>query len=127
LVLREISQNVGAEPRTAREVIDQAIAENRAGEMFLYVLAGLFAAVGLSVLIWAVIHHEPVVAVAGAMASGFFWPAMNSARRTRKESIAIRLLEAPLSRADTAKEASEMLQRVFDQMYRDESPKDLDV
>jgi len=59
------------------------------------------------------------MAFIGTLASGLFWPAMNSARRTRKESVAIRLLEAPLSRADTAKEAAEMLQHLFHEIFRE--------
>jgi hypothetical protein len=45
---------------------------------------------------------------------------MTSARRTRKESLAIRLLEAPLSRADTAKDAAETLRRFFGQLLGDQ-------
>ena len=68
---------------------------------------------GLSVLLWGVIHGQTVSTIAGTVSSGFFWPAMRSARRTRRENIAIRLLEAPLARADTVKDAAEMLQRFF--------------
>ncbi len=100
-------------PRTAGEVIDKAIAENRVGEWLLYVLATLFAVVGLTVIVLAMVSRQPVVAVAGSIASIMFWPAVNSARQTRKEGIAIRLLEAPLSRADTAKDAADMLHRFF--------------
>lgn len=107
------------EPRTAREVIDQAIKENRVGQWLLYSFACVFVIVGLSVLVFGMIIREPIIALTGCISSGLFWPAMNSARRTRKESIAIRLLEAPLSRADTAKEASEMLHRLFDEIFRD--------
>jgi hypothetical protein len=105
--------------RTAQEVIDQAVRENRFGEFFLYALAGLFAAVGLSVLVWGMFHREALISVAGSVATALFWPAMTSARRTRKESLAIRLLESPLSRADTAKDAAEMLRKFFDELFRD--------
>lgn len=106
-------------PRTAGEVIDQAIAENKAGERLLYGFAIAFVAVGLSGLVWAITNRETVLAVIGLLTSALFWPAMSSVRRTRKESIAIRLLEAPLSRADTAKEAAEMLQRLFQEIFHD--------
>lgn len=99
--------------RTAREVIDQAVAENLFGERLLYGMAFAFAVAGLFVLVWAAIHRLPVIAVTGCVSSYLFWPAVNSARKTRKESVAIRLLEVPLSRADTAREAAEMLQRQF--------------
>jgi hypothetical protein len=102
--------------RTPREVIDQAIAENRFGERLLYGMAVAFAAIGLLVLVWAAVTREPVVAVAGSISSYLFWPAAKFARQTRKESIAIRLLEATLSRADTAAEAARMLGRLFDEL-----------
>lgn len=104
--------------RTAKEIIDEAISENRFGERLLYGFAIAFVSVGLSVLIWGAMTRAPMISLAGAISSGFFWPAMRSARQTRKESIAIRLLEAPLSRADTAREAAEMLHRLFDELFR---------
>jgi hypothetical protein len=105
--------------RTAGAVIDQAITENKTGERLLYGFAVAFVTVGLSGLVWAIVNREAVFAVIGMLTSALFWPAMSSVRRTRKESIAIRLLEAPLSRADTAKEAAEMLQNLFQEIFRD--------
>lgn len=102
--------------RTPREVVDQAIAENRFGERLLYGMAVAFAATGLLVLVWAAVTRAPVVAVAGSISSCLFWPAAKFARQTRKESIAIRLLEASLSRADTAADAARMLGRLFDDL-----------
>ena len=104
------------EPRPAKEVIDQAIVDNRFSEWLLYVFAVLFIVVGLLVLIWGAYKGEAMVAMAGTIASLLFLPAMTSARRTRKENIAIRLLEAPLSRADTAKEAAEMLHHLVNEI-----------
>jgi hypothetical protein len=105
--------------RTAGEVIDHAIAENKAGERLLYSLAVAFVTVGLSILIWAISQREAILAVVGVLTSSLFWPAMSSVRTTRRESVAIRLLEAPLSRADTAKEASEMLHHLFHEIFGD--------
>jgi hypothetical protein len=106
------------QPRTAREVIDAAIRENRFGEYLLYSFAVAFVATGLFALVWGVLHGSEINAIVGLLASALFWPAMSSARRTRKENIAIRLLEAPLARADTAKEAAETLRKVFDDLIR---------
>jgi hypothetical protein len=100
-------------PRTPRQVIDKAIEENRFGEWLLYSLATAFAVIGLVVLVWAALSRQPIVAIAGGISGSLFWPAIRSARQTRKESIAIRLLEAPLSRADTAEQAATMLHYVF--------------
>ncbi|MGB9454735.1 MAG: hypothetical protein WCB12_01745 [Bryobacteraceae bacterium] len=102
--------------RMPSEVIDAAIRENRAGEYVLYGLSVLFALVGVGTLIYGIVRGTPGTSLAGAIASGLFWPAMTEARKTRKESLAVRLLEAPLSRADTAKEAADMLREVFDSL-----------
>lgn len=109
-------------PRTAREVVDMAIAENRFSERLLYGFSCFFVGIGLSVLVGAMLNREPIIALAGAISSSLFWPAYTSARKIRKENIAIRLLEAPLSRADTAKDASIMLQGFFND-FMTESPK----
>jgi hypothetical protein len=105
--------------RTAQDVIDQAIKENRFGEFLLYLFATLFVGVGLSAVVYGMIHENAVTSVVGFASSTLFWPAMSSARRTRKENIAVRLLEAPLGRADTAKDAADMLHRLFDEIFRD--------
>ena len=107
--------------RTAKSVIDQAIKDNRKSEWLLYGFAILFVLVGVFILVWGILKTEPISAVVGLISSGLFWPAMSSARRTRKENIAIRLLEAPLSRADTAKEAAEMLHRLVNDILSDKS------
>jgi hypothetical protein len=107
------------ESRTAREVIDQAISENRFGERVLYLFALLFVGVGITAIIYGMIKELSVPSIVGLASSSFFWPAMAAARRTRKESIAIRLLEAPLGRADTAKQAADMLRLLFSEVFRD--------
>ena len=71
-------------------------------------------------LVWSALHTQPVTALAGSGCTALFWPAMQLARKTRKENIALRLLEAPLSRAPTAIAAAEMLQQLFLDMFRDE-------
>jgi hypothetical protein len=95
--------------RTAKEVIDQAIRENRFSEWLMYAFAIIFVVAGVSVLIFGAKNGEAVATISGAVASALFYPAMASARRIRKENIAIRLLEAPLSRSDTSKAAAESI------------------
>ncbi len=87
--------------RTAKDVIDEAIRENRFGEALLYFFAILFVLVGVTILVYGALQNQPVTAIVGFASTSLFWPAMTSARRTRRENIAIRLLEAPLGRADT--------------------------
>ena|ERR1039457_3756953 len=105
--------------RTAREVIDQAIQENQFGERLLYGFATTFVISGLAMLGWSMWNHDGVIAICGGISSALFLPAMQLARKTRRENIAIRLLEAPLSRVDTAKAASEMLHGLFAEIFRD--------
>jgi hypothetical protein len=107
------------DPRPAREVIDQAISDNKLSEYLLYALALLFAGVGLAVLCFSVYQGSIVLSLVSLVASSLFWPAMSSARRTRKECIAIRLLEAPLSRADTAKEAADTIRQLVAHIVTD--------
>jgi hypothetical protein len=99
--------------RTAREVIDQAIRENRLGEWLCYLFAVVFVAVGIGVLVFGAVKGEGVVSIAGTITSVLFWPAMREARQIRKENMAIRLLEFPLSAAGTAKAAAEALREAF--------------
>jgi hypothetical protein len=108
--------------RPAREVINQAVLENKANERLLYAFAAGFIAVGLSVLVWAVFTRAIILAGIGALTSSLFWPAVEFVRRTRRENMAIRLLETPLSLCDNATEAFEMLQRLFNETIRDKQP-----
>lgn len=105
--------------RTAKEVIDNAISENKLAEFLMYGFAFVFVLIGLFILIYSVLNDNILTSVIGLVVSSLFLPAMTSARRTRKENIAIRLLEAPLSRADTSKEAAEMLHKLLDTVIRD--------
>ncbi|MGJ3246772.1 MAG: hypothetical protein ACFE0I_11925 [Elainellaceae cyanobacterium] len=99
--------------KTAEEVIDQAIRENRFGELLLYGFAILFVLTGLALMIFAALKGSPLSAGLGVVSSALFLPAIRSTRRTRQESVAIRLLQAPLRQADTSKEAAEAIRIVF--------------
>jgi hypothetical protein len=109
----QLEDAAGDEPRTAKQIIDQAVAENRSAERLLYAFAILVVSTGAFALVWGVVTSQGVAAVAGAIASSLFLPAMSQARQTRRESVAIRLLEAPLSRATTSHEAAAMLTEFF--------------
>src|SRR5436305_11902185 len=103
--------------RTASEVIDQAIRENRRWETFVFILASIFVIVGIGLIIWSIMHDRPIMAVAGAVESTLFWPALHVAMQTRKANIILRLLEIPLGRSQTAIEAAEMLHEVLQQNF----------
>ncbi len=106
--------------RPAKDIIDEAIAENRTASNLMYLFAFLFVSVGLAVLVVGVIQENLISGGLGAIASLLFWPSMTAARRTRRENIAIRLLEAPLTRADTARDASDMLSSLLNDILGNE-------
>src|SRR5690242_11556898 len=93
--------------RTARDIIDEAINDNRRWEYLAYVFASVFVFVGVTAITWSMFTKQPLATLGGSIESLLFWPSLRSESRIRKENIAIRLLEAPLARADTAKEAAE--------------------
>jgi hypothetical protein len=64
-------------------------------------------------LIVGAIRNEGLVALAGGIGSALFYPAMRLARQIRRENIAIRLGELPLSKAETSHEASLALKEFF--------------
>lgn len=100
--------------RTAEEVIDQAIRENRFGEWLLYGFAILFACTGVALMIISALRDgSQLSGILGLISGALCVPAIRSTRRTRQESIAIRLLQVPLKQADTAKEAAEAIRIVF--------------
>lgn len=99
--------------RNPREIIDNALSENRLGEGFCYFLVLLFAGGGVTALLVGAFRGEGVVALSGAVGAGLFWPALHYARAIRQQNINLRMLEIPLSMATTAKAAAAALQQVF--------------
>lgn len=99
--------------RTATEIINQAIEENRWGERLLYLLSCATFLVGAGALIMGAYQGQQVIAASGAVAGTLFYPAMRLAKRIREQNIAIRLLEIPLSNSRTAEEAAKILQEFF--------------
>jgi hypothetical protein len=107
-------------PRTAKQVIDQAIRENRTGEKICYGLVLLFALAGLAVLGYGVWQGQGLIALAGSLAGAVLWPALRQARRIRKENQLLRLLEVPLTNAKTANEAAKVLSDTFKKLFSDD-------
>lgn len=95
--LRELRPSRG---RQSRSLI-------RPSECLLYVYASVFFLCGIITLLAGVYRKEGLVALAGGVASALFYPAMRQARQIRRENIAIRLLERPLSMAETAHETAD--------------------
>src|SRR5205823_138928 len=98
--------------------------ENKASERLLYGLAAAFATVGIGILVLGAIKGQQLTAIAGSISAVLFWPAMRLARQTRRENIAIRLLEAPLAMAETSQQAAETIQRLVENILRDNSQLD---
>lgn len=68
---------------------------------------------GIIIIVVGLFRDSAIISLVGCLESSLFWPAMNAARRTRNENIAIRLLELPLSQAGTAKTTMEMLKDIY--------------
>ncbi len=103
--------------RTAQEVVDLAIRENRFGERLLYGFASLFVACGVAAIAHGIYSSATIETLVGAIGSALFYPAMHLAKRIRQQNIAIRLLEAPLSRADTAQDAAVAIRTAFSEVF----------
>jgi hypothetical protein len=101
------------QPRTAQQIIDQAVRENRAAEWLCYILIAVFALTGVSVIIWGTMLGQGGVALAGGVASALVWPALRQLVAIRKTNMAIRLLEIPLAQAKTAGQAADSLRKAF--------------
>jgi hypothetical protein len=104
--------------RTAKEVIDQAIAENRLPEYMLYGFACLFVLVGMTLIGFALYEKSSINAIAGAALNGLAWPAYNGTQRIRAENLMLRMLEVPLMKAKTADEAAKMLTQSFGSHFK---------
>ena len=76
--------------------------------------------VGVVAIVWSMFTKQQFATLGGAIESALFWPALNSVQRTRKENIAIRLLEAPLSMTASSKDAADMLWDVFKDVFGDD-------
>ena len=101
--------------RSAQEVIDQAIADNRFGEYLLYSFAIVFVTAGVVLIGVGIFRNNPYAMIGGPVESVLFVPAMRWGWKIRRANIAIRLLEAPLSRAKTADEAATAIRQFFEE------------
>jgi len=104
--------------RTAREIINQAIAENRVPEFMLYGYAYLFVFTGEALIALAIYDRSSVVAIAGVALNGLAWPAYRATRAIRAENLMLRMLEVPLMKARTADEAATMLTEMFESRFK---------
>jgi hypothetical protein len=107
-----------AAPRTAKQVIDQLIKENRWWEWLCFIAACTFLAIGVAVIIRAMLTEQAdVLTIVGGACTSLIWPSLAHARQIRKENQALRLLEIPLSKAETAEKAADMIREMFVKVF----------
>ncbi|QJW94443.1 hypothetical protein [Frigoriglobus tundricola] len=68
--------------RSVQAVIDEAIAEGRRWERLCYALVMFFILLGSVVLLVGVVRESGLVALAGSVFAGLFWPALRYAERS---------------------------------------------
>lgn len=106
--------------RSARQVIDQLIQENRWWEWLCFVAACVFVLVGVGVIVRAIfVEQSEVLTVVGGACNLLIWPSLAHARRIRKVNQVIRLLEIPLSRAETSEKAADTIYELFVKVFVD--------
>jgi hypothetical protein len=110
--------------RSAQEIIDTAIRENRANEYLLYAFAILFVALGTSAFIYSLVSGHWTLSIGSALESGLFYPVMRAVQQIRRENQKIRLLELPLNNATTADDAAAALHEIFLHEFGDNRKKD---
>jgi hypothetical protein len=105
--------------RSAQEVIDTAIRENRPNEYILYAFALLFVGLGTGSFIYSLWSGHWALSIGSAIESGLFYPAIAAIQKIRRENQKIRLLELALTNAVTAADAAAALQNVFTDEFGD--------
>jgi hypothetical protein len=105
--------------RSAHEVINTAIRENRFNEYLLYAFAIIFVGLGTYAFIKAISTGQWQLSIGSAIESGLFYPATVAVQRIRRQNQQIRLLEIPLANATTADEAATALHRAFTREFSD--------
>jgi hypothetical protein len=97
--------------RSAQEIIDTAIRENRTNEYVLYAIAIVFIVLGAGAFIYSLIARQWTLSIASALELALFYPAMKAAQGIRTENQKITLLEISLSNSKTADEAVTALKK----------------
>jgi hypothetical protein len=102
-----------AHQRSAYDVINAALGENRPNEYILYGFAILFVILGTGAFVFSMLSHQWTLSIGAALESGLFYPAMRQVDKIRHENQKIRMLEIPLGNAKTADEAAASLNEAF--------------
>ncbi|MCE2029726.1 hypothetical protein [Sessilibacter corallicola] len=101
--------------RSAKQVIDQAILENKIPEYMLYIFSVfLFFSGGY-------IYFSDENALLATVLEVTVIPAIAMTKKFRERNMALRLMEIPLSNAQTAEEAARALKEVYMTMYNSQT------
>ena len=99
--------------RSAQDVIDAAIRENRSWEWLSYILTILLALTGFTVLLVATFRSDGAASMSGVVIASLSLPALWSANGSRRENIRIRLYEIALAKATTSLEAAAIIREAM--------------
>jgi len=103
--------------RMARAVIDAALKENRPWEQLCYWIIVASVVAGILVLLIGAWVGSIATMFATSTMGVFIWPALRASIEYRKENMAMRLMELPLSRAATADQAADAISVVFTEQF----------
>ena len=101
--------------RTAQQVIESALKENRFSEIALYACILLLFLVGLAIVLWTVWLNQAWASTCGPAISLLVIPMLKQLRDIRQEKLKLRLIEVPLGIATTEKAAAAAIVRIFEQ------------
>ncbi len=101
------------ETRTTKEVIDEAIKQYQNLRGILIVLSGLFTFLGICYLTWGGYTNNALLTVGGMISMTLVVPTLFYLRRISLDNIAIRILEANLSRAENPTVTADFLETII--------------
>ena len=101
--------------RSSKEVIDTALRENRRAEALCFVGSAGMVLSGVLAMVLSVIKENSVGIYAGGALTTLLFPALAITISIRSNNLRIRLLEVPLAKAKSAKEAADIIARVLNQ------------
>lgn len=100
---------------------DQGESHSRVSPIcFCYAFAVIFVVTGEFLIGRSVLHGGGLHAAAGVALNGLAWPAYRQTRALRQENLILRMLEIPLTKAQTAQEAAKMSTKAFARHFHPE-------
>lgn len=101
--------------RSAKSVIDEAVAEGAKWERLCFVFVALAGLVSLGVMVSGAVMREGLVALGGGVGgAGVVGSLLAYANNVRRDKVRIRLYELALGQAKTARESADILREALD-------------